>query len=263
MAIALITGITGQDGAYLAELLLEKGYEVHGTVRRSSSINTDRINKLLSEYSDNNQLSLHYSDLLDSSSITNLLNYIRPDEIYNLAAQSHVSVSFTNPILTTQIGTLGSISILEGIRHIDKDIKFYQASSSEMFGGSSKELLNEKSLFDSKSPYAASKVFAHEITKIYRESYDLFGVNGILFNHESPMRGETFVTRKITKAVGRISVGIQEKLTLGNLEASRDWGYAKDYVQGMWQMMQYELPEDWILATGKKQNSKRIRKGCI
>ena len=247
---ALITGITGQDGAYLAELLLEKGYEVHGTVRRSSSINTERLDGLISKYSDDNQLTLHYSDLLDSSSITNLLNNIRPDEVYNLAAQSHVSVSFINPIFTTQIGTLGSISILEGIRHLNKDVKFYQASSSEMFGGASKELLNEKSLFDAKSPYGASKVFAHEITKIYRESYELFGVNGILFNHESPLRGETFVTRKISKAVGRISVGIQERLTLGNLDASRDWGYAKDYVEGMWKMMQHDPAEDWMFAPG-------------
>ena len=260
---ALITGITGQDGAYLAELLLEKGYEVHGTVRRSSSINTDRIDGLISKYSDNNQLSLHYSDLLDSSSITNLLNNILPDEVYNLAAQSHVSVSFTNPIFTTQIGTLGSISILEAIRHLDKDVKFYQASSSELFGGSSKELLNEKSLFDAKSPYGASKVFAHEINKIYRESYDLFGVNGILFNHESPMRGETFVTRKITKAVGRIHVGIQERLTLGNLDASRDWGYAKDYVKGMWQMMQYDSPDDWVLATGISKTVREFAKAAF
>ena len=254
---ALITGITGQDGAYLAELLLEKGYEVHGTVRRSSSINTERIDSLISKYS-NDQLNLHYSDLLDSSSITNLLNNILPDEVYNLAAQSHVSVSFTNPIFTTQIGTLGSISILEGIRHLNKGVKFYQASSSEMFGGSSKERLNEKSLFDAKSPYGASKVFAHEITKIYRESYDLFGVNGILFNHESPLRGETFVTRKISKAVGRISVGIQERLTLGNLDASRDWGYAKDYVEGMWRMMQHTTPEDWVLATGVTKTVKEF-----
>ena len=257
MKKALITGITGQDGAYLAELLLEKGYEVHGTVRRSSSINTERIDSLISKYS-NDQLNLHYSDLLDSSSITNLLNNILPDEVYNLAAQSHVSVSFTNPIFTTQIGTLGSISILEGIRHLNKEVKFYQASSSEMFGGASKESLNEKSLFDAKSPYGASKVFAHEITKIYRESYDLFGVNGILFNHESPLRGETFVTRKISKAVGRISVGIQERLTLGNLDASRDWGYAKDYVEGMWRMMQHTTPEDWVLATGVTKTVKEF-----
>ncbi len=260
---ALITGITGQDGAYLAELLLEKGYEVHGTVRRSSSINTERIDGLISKYSDDNQLTLHYSDLLDSSSITNLLNNIRPDEVYNLAAQSHVSVSFINPIFTTQIGTLGSISILEGIRHLNKDVKFYQASSSEMFGGASKELLNEKSLFDPKSPYGASKVFAHEITKIYRESYELFGVNGILFNHESPLRGETFVTRKISKAVGRISVGIQERLTLGNLNASRDWGYAKDYVEGMWKMMQHDTAEDWILATGVTKTVKEFAEAAF
>ena len=260
---ALITGITGQDGAYLAELLLEKGYEVHGTVRRSSSINTERIDGLISKYSDDNQLTLHYSDLLDSSSITNLLNNIRPDEVYNLAAQSHVSVSFINPIFTTQIGTLGSISILEGIRHLDKDVKFYQASSSEMFGGASKELLNEKSLFDAKSPYGASKVFAHEITKIYRESYELFGVNGILFNHESPLRGETFVTRKISKAVGRISIGIQERLTLGNLDASRDWGYAKDYVEGMWKMMQHDTAEDWILATGVTKTVKEFAEAAF
>ena len=260
---ALITGITGQDGAYLAELLLEKGYEVHGTVRRSSSINTERIDSLISKHSNDNQLTLHYSDLLDSSSITNLLNNILPDEVYNLAAQSHVSVSFINPILTTQVGTLGSISILEGLRHLKKDVKFYQASSSEMFGGTSKEFLNEKSLFDAKSPYGASKVFAHEITKIYRESYELFGVNGILFNHESPLRGETFVTRKISKAVGRISVGIQDRLTLGNLDASRDWGYAKDYVEGMWRMMQHSTAEDWVLATGETKTVKEFAEAAF
>ena len=260
---ALITGITGQDGAYLAELLLEKGYEVHGTVRRSSSINTERIDSLISKHSNDNQLTLHYSDLLDSSSITNLLNNILPDEVYNLAAQSHVSVSFINPILTTQVGTLGSISILEGLRHLKKDVKFYQASSSEMFGGTSKEFLNEKSLFDAKSPYGASKVFAHEITKIYRESYELFGVNGILFNHESPLRGETFVTRKISKAVGRISIGIQNRLTLGNLDASRDWGYAKDYVEGMWKMMQHGTAEDWVLATGETKTVKEFAEAAF
>ena len=211
---ALITGITGQDGAYLTNLLLNKDYEVHGLLRRSSSINTSRIDDLISEYSPKNRLQLHYSDLLDSSSITNLINSINPDEIYNLAAQSHVSVSFENPIYTTQVGTLGSITILEALKHSDKKIKFYQASSSEMFGGSSKETLNESSAFNPKSPYGASKVFAHDITKIYRDSYDVFGVNGILFNHESPLRGETFVTRKISKAVGRIATGIQEKLTL-------------------------------------------------
>ena len=221
---ALITGITGQDGAYLTQLLLDKDYEVHGLLRRSSSINTSRIDDLISEYTPKNRLQLHYSDLLDSSSITNLINSINPDEIYNLAAQSHVSVSFENPIYTTQVGTLGSITILEALKHSDKKIKFYQASSSEMFGGSSKEILDESSAFNPKSPYGASKVFAHDITKIYRDSYDVFGVNGILFNHESPLRGETFVTRKISKAVGRIAAGIQEKLTLGNLDASRRLG---------------------------------------
>ena len=247
---ALITGITGQDGAYLSEFLLSKNYEVHGIVRRSSSFNTGRIDHLISKHTSDDKLQLYYSDLLDSSSITNLINYIQPDEIYNLGAQSHVAVSFQNPILTTQLGTLGTITILETIKHLDKKVKFYQASSSEMFGGTSKELLDENSLFNPKSPYGASKVFAHDITKIYRESYNVFGVNGILFNHESPLRGETFVTRKISKAVGRIAAGIQSKLTLGNLDASRDWGYAKDYIEGMWLMMQYDYPEDWVLATG-------------
>ena len=209
MKKALITGITGQDGYYLSKLLLENGYEVHGTVRRASLINTYRIDELISTY--RNGLTLHYSDLLDSASLSLLINTIQPDEVYNLAAQSHVSVSFKNPVYTTQVGTLGSVSILEAIRSKDKDIKFYQASSSEMYGGSSKEKLNESSPFDPKSPYAASKVFAHDITRIYRDSYDLFCVNGILFNHESPMRGETFVTRKITRAVGRIKMGIQKK----------------------------------------------------
>ncbi len=260
---ALITGVTGQDGAYLSELLLSKGYEVHGTVRRSSSINTVRIDDLISKFSENKKFVLHYSDLLDSSSLTNLIVKIEPDEVYNLAAQSHVAVSFTNPIFTTQVGTLGSISILEAIRNVDKNIKFYQASSSEMYGGASREKLNEKSKFDPKSPYAASKVFAHEITKVYRDSYDMFCVNGILFNHESPLRGETFVTRKISRAVGRISVGLQNKLTLGNIEASRDWGFAKDYVRGMWMMMQYDKPDDWVLATGQTQTVKDFAKAAF
>ena len=248
---AFITGITGQDGYYLAKMLLEKEYKVHGIIRRSSSINTSRIDSLMAKYQSDGQLSLYYSDLLDSSSLNSLINKIQPDEIYNLAAQSHVAVSFKNPVYTSQTGTLGSLSLLEAIRNSDKDIKFYQASSSEMYGGGTKEPLNEESLFDPKSPYAASKVFAHDITKIYRDSYDLFCVNGILFNHESPHRGETFVTRKITRAVTRISLGLQSKLTLGNLEASRDWGFAGDYVYGMWLMMQYEKADDWVLATGK------------
>ena len=251
MSKALITGITGQDGHYLTKLLLEKGYEVHGTLRRSSTFNTSRIDEIISAEQDTGNLQLHYADLLDSSSLNNLINNIQPDEIYNLAAQSHVAVSFKNPIYTTQVGTLGSISLLEAIRHANKKIKFYQASSSEMYGGGVEQKLDEESPFDPKSPYAVSKLFAHDITKVYRDSYDLFGVNGILFNHESPMRGETFVTRKITRAVGRIVMDLQEKLTLGNLEASRDWGFAGDYVEAMWMMMQEEIPDDWVIATGE------------
>lgn len=256
--IALITGITGQDGYYLSKLLLEKDYTVHGTVRRSSNINTERIDPLISEYSKDGRLELHYSDLLDSSSLSSLINLIKPDEVYNLAAQSHVGVSFKNPIFTTQVGTLGSLSLMEAIRHSDKKIKFYQASSSEMFGGKERIMLNENSPLIPKSPYASSKVFAHHTSQIYRDSYDLFFVNGILFNHESPHRGETFVTRKITKAVGRISQGIQSKLTLGNLDASRDWGFAGDYVKGMYLMMQHETPEDWVLATGETHTVKEF-----
>jgi GDPmannose 4,6-dehydratase len=249
--IALITGVTGQDGSYLSKFLISKGYKVHGTVRRSSSINTYRIDNLISENLDSDKFQLHYSDLLDSSSLNTLVQSIQPDEIYNLAAQSHVMVSFKNPIYTTQTGTLGSLSLLEAIRYSEKEIKFYQASSSEMYGGKLRESLNENSPFNPKSPYAASKVFAHNMTKMYRESYNLFCTNGILFNHESPLRGQTFVTRKITRALGRIVLGIQEKLTLGNLDASRDWGFAGDYVEGMWKMMQYDQPEDWVLATGE------------
>ncbi len=249
--VAFITGITGQDGYYLSKFLLEKDYVVHGTIRRSSLINTLRIDSLIAKYQESGQLVLHYSDLLDSSSLNSLIVNISPDEIYNLAAQSHVSVSFKNPIFTTQTSTLGSLSLLEAARYSDKKIKYYQASSSEMYGGASKEKLNENSLLDPKSPYAASKVFAHNMTKIYRDSYDLFCVNGILFNHESPYRGETFVTRKITRAATRIKLGIQTKLTLGNLEASRDWGFAGDYVEGMWMMMQHDVPDDWVIATGE------------
>ena len=258
MKKALITGITGQDGHYLTKLLIDKGYEVHGTIRRASSINTSRIDDLISKYQDEGILNLYYSDLLDSSSLGNLINSISPDEVYNLAAQSHVAVSFKNPIYTSQVGTLGTASLLEAIRNLDYKTKFYQASSSEMYGGASKEMLNEESKFDPKSPYAASKVFAHNMTKLYRESYDLFCVNGILFNHESPHRGETFVTRKITRAATRIKLGLQTKLTLGNLDASRDWGYAGDYVEGMWMMMQHESPDDWVLATGESHTVKEF-----
>ena len=260
MKKAFLTGITGQDGYYLSKFLIEKGYEVHGTVRRSSSINTDRIDPLISQYSKDGKLSLYYSDLIDSSSLNNLINMIEPDEIYNLAAQSHVMVSFKNPVYTSQTGTLGTLSLLEAVKNSPKKIKYYQASSSEMYGGGLKDKLNENSLFDPKSPYAASKVFSHHATKIYRDSYNLFCVNGILFNHESPYRGETFVTRKITKAVGRISIGIQSHVTLGNLEASRDWGFAGDYVEGMWQMMQNKNPDDWVLATGETHTVKEFAK---
>jgi len=260
MKKALLTGITGQDGYYLTRLLIDKGYEVHGTIRRTSSINTFRLDPLISKYQPDGILNLHYSDLLDSSSLELLINQIEPDEVYNLAAQSHVSVSFKNPIYTTQTATLGSISILEAIRNSNKDVKFYQASSSEMYGGDSKELLNEQSLFNPKSPYAASKVFSHNITQIYRESYDIFGVNGILFNHESPYRGETFVTRKITRALGRIACGLQSKVTLGNLDASRDWGFAGDYVKGMWMMLNHEKADDWVLATGETHTVKDFLK---
>ena len=251
MKSAFITGITGQDGYYLTKFLLDKDYVVHGTIRRSSTFNTSRIDSLISKFSSDKKINLYYSDLLDSSSLNNLINTIEPDEVYNLAAQSHVAVSFKNPVYTTQTGTLGSVSLLEAIKNLDKKTKFYQASSSEMYGGKEEIKLNEKSAFNPLSPYAASKVFAHNMTKLYRESYDLFCVNGILFNHESPHRGETFVTRKISRAVARISMGIQKKLTLGNLDSSRDWGFAGDYVEGMWMMMQHDKPDDWVLATGE------------
>ena len=257
---ALITGITGQDGYYLSNQLLEKGYEVHGLIRRASNINTNRIDPLISQYREEGKIQLYYSDLIDSSSLTNLINKVMPDEIYNLAAQSHVAVSFKNPIYSTFTSTIGPITILESIRNVDKDIKFYQASSSEMFGGSEKIVLNEESPFEPKSPYAAGKVFAHNITKVYRESYNIFAVNGILFNHESPHRGETFVTRKITRAVGRIYHKLQTNLTLGNLEASRDWGFAGDYTEGMFAMMQHKTPDDWVLATGETHTVKEFAK---
>ena len=255
---ALITGITGQDGYYLSKLLLDKGHSVYGLVRRSSNINTDRIDGLIAKYKNTDNLNLFYSDLIDSSSLTNLINKIKPDEIYNLAAQSHVAVSFKNPIYSTSTSNLGAITMLESLRNLEKNVKYYQASSSEMFGGANREVLNEDSPFDPKSPYAASKVFAHNITKLYRESYGIFAVNGILFNHESPLRGETFVTRKITRAVGRIHYKLQKKLTLGNLEASRDWGFAGDYVEGMHMMMQHDKPKDWVLATGESHSVKEF-----
>ena len=248
---AFVTGITGQDGYYLTKLLLQKGYEVHGTIRRSSNFNTQRIDPLIADQENTGLLNLYYSDLLDASSLNNLINSIQPDEIYNLAAQSHVAVSFKNPLYSAQTSVIGPITLLEAVKNSDKEIKYYQASSSEMFGGIDNEKLEEKSKFIPKSPYAVGKLFAHEITRVYRESYGIHAVNGILFNHESPLRGETFVTRKITKAVGRIKYNIQNKLTLGNLSASRDWGYAGDYVEGMHMMMQHSIADDWVLATGE------------
>jgi GDPmannose 4,6-dehydratase len=254
MKKAFITGITGQDGYYLSKYLLDKGYEVAGLIRRSSTFNTSRIDPLISQHPE--KIKLYFSDLLDPSSLNNLIMNIQPDEIYNLAAQSHVAVSFKNPMYTISSGNQGTVSLLEALRNSQKEMKYYQASSSEMFGGSKKEMLNENSLFEPKSPYAASKVFSHNMTKLYRDSYDLFAVNGILFNHESPQRGETFVTRKISRAVGRIYHGLQTKLTLGNLDASRDWGYAGDYVEGMWMMLQHDVPDDWVLATGETHTVK-------
>tara|TARA_B100000427_G_scaffold40044_2_gene28871 strand:+ start:8873 stop:9904 length:1032 start_codon:yes stop_codon:yes gene_type:complete len=257
---ALITGITGQDGYYLAKFLIEKGYEVHGTIRRSSSFNTERIDTLISKYKEDGLLTLYYSDLLDASSLSTLINKIKPDELYNLAAQSHVAVSFKNAFYSISTSTLGPTTLLESVKNSKKDIKFYQASSSEMYGGINNEKLNEESLFIPKSPYAAGKLFAHNLTKVYRESYDLFCSNGILFNHESPYRGETFVTRKISRAVGRIKNNLQTKLTLGNLEAVRDWGFAGDYVEGMWLMLQHDEPDDWVLATGEAHSVKEFAK---
>lgn len=260
MKKAFITGITGQDGYYLTKYLLENNYEIHGTIRRASTFNTTRIDSLISQYSTTNPINLYYSDLLDSASLYTLINKVMPDEVYNLAAQSHVAVSFKNPIYTTQVGNTGTISLLEAIKNTDKEIKFYQASSSEMFGGKDKIMLNEESPLVPKSPYAASKVFSYHMTQIYRDSYNLFCTNGILFNHESPMRGETFVTRKITRAVGRIVSGIQDKLILGNIEASRDWGFAGDYVEAMHKILNHKNPDDFVIATGETHTIKEFLK---
>jgi GDPmannose 4,6-dehydratase len=252
MKKALITGITGQDGAYLAEFLLDKGYEVHGLIRRASTFNTHRISHLFQDpHEENKRLILHYGDLSDSSNISRLLEKIRPDEIYNLGAQSHVRVSFDIPEYTGDIVGLGTLRLLDAIKDTQIKTKFYQASSSEMFGKAVELPLTEKSQFHPRSPYGCAKVYAFWTTKNYRESYGIFAVNGILFNHESPKRGETFVTKKITRGLVRIMLGLEEKLYLGNLEAKRDWGYAKDYVEGMWLMLQAKKPDDFVLATGK------------
>ena len=252
MSTALITGITGQDGFYLAKFLLEKNYDVHGTLRRSSTFNTSRIDGLISEYRDKNKLTLHYSDLLDSSSLNNLINSIEPDEVYNLAAQSHVAVSFESPEYTADTVGLGSLRILDAIRvlGLEKKTKYYQASSSELYGQVQESPQKETTPFYPRSPYAAAKLYAYWITVNYREAYGIFACNGILFNHESPVRGETFVTRKITRALARISLGMQKTLYLGNLDAKRDWGHAKDYVEMQWLMLQQDQPDDFVIATG-------------
>jgi GDPmannose 4,6-dehydratase len=245
MKRALVTGITGQDGSYLAEILLEKGYEVYGMVRRSSSFNRSRIDHLRGE------IELVYGDLGDGSSLNQLMRTIRPDEVYNLGAQSHVRVSFDIPEYTADVAGLGTLRLLDAIREGDLTCRFYQASSSEMFGKAKEVPQNEETPFHPRSPYAVGKVFAHWITRNYREAYGMYAVNGILFNHESPRRAETFVTRKITVGVGAILRGETSELRLGNLEAKRDWGYAKDYMDGAWRMLQQDEPDDYVLATGE------------
>jgi GDPmannose 4,6-dehydratase len=253
---ALITGITGQDGSYLAELLLAKGYDVHGIIRRSSSFNTDRIDHIYQDpHAPNPKLSLHYGDLTDGSGLRDILSKCKPTEIYNLGAQSHVRVSFDQPVYTVQTDAVGTIAMLEAIRDLEQQtgypVKFYQASSSEMFGKVAETPQKETTPVHPRSPYACAKVFSYWQVVNYRESYDMFAVNGILFNHESPRRGETFVTRKVTRAAARIKLGLQKKLFMGNLEAKRDWGFAGDYVEAMWIMLQQDKPDDYVIATGE------------
>ena len=251
--IALITGITGQDGAYLAEFLLSKNYIVHGIKRRSSSFNTERIDHLFQERSDDSTFILHYGDMSDGMNITRLIRDINPDEIYNLAAMSHVRVSFDTPEYTANIDALGTLRILEAVRLLgmEKQVKIYQASTSELFGKVQETPQSEKTPFYPRSPYGVAKMYAYWITKNYREAYGIFASNGILFNHESPLRGETFVSRKITRAVTRISVGLQNQLLIGNLNAKRDWGHAKDYVKSMWMMLQHNNADDFVIASGQ------------
>ena len=259
MKVALITGITGQDGSYLAELLLEKGYEVHGIKRRSSSLNTDRIDHLYQDpHHPNQRLKLHYGDLTDAMNLTRIIEECQPDEIYNLGAMSHVKVSFDTPEYVGNVDGLGTLRILEAVRllGLEKKTRIYQASTSELYGGmpenkNDKGFYDENSPFYPRSPYGVAKIYGFWITKNYREAYNMFACNGILFNHESPRRGETFVTRKITRATARIALGLQKKIYLGNLDAKRDWGHAKDYVRMMWMILQAEQPEDWVIATGK------------
>ena len=261
MKKALITGITGQDGSYLAELLLNKGYEVHGIKRRASQINTDRIDHLfIDPHEKNVKFILHHGDMTDSSSLTRIIQDVQPDEIYNLAAQSHVAVSFEEPEYTANSDALGALRILEAIRilRLEKKTKFYQASTSELYGLVKETPQSENTPFYPRSPYAAAKLYAHWITINYREAYDIFACCGILFNHESPVRGETFVTRKITRALVKIKLGLQETLYIGNLNALRDWGHAKDYVRAMWLMLQQNQPEDFVIATGKQHSVKEF-----
>jgi GDPmannose 4,6-dehydratase len=257
---ALITGVTGQDGSYLAELLLEKGYEVHGVIRRSSSFNTKRVDDIYSDpHTPGARFFLHYGDLSDSSSINKMIEKIQPDEIYNLGAQSHVKVSFEIPEYTGDVVGLGTLRVLEAVRESHPKTKIYQAGSSEMYGLVQETPQKETTPFYPRSPYAAAKVYGHWLAVNYRESYDLFVCNGILFNHESPRRGETFVTRKITRGVAAIKLGLQDKLYLGNLDAKRDWGYAKDYVEAMWLMLQQDKADDYVIATGETHS---VREFC-
>ncbi len=248
---ALITGVTGQDGSYLAEFLLDKGYEVFGLIRRSSSFNTDRIDHLYKDPHEQPKLKLIYADLTDGSNLHSILNEVNPNEVYNLGAQSHVRVSFDQPIYTANVDALGTLRILEAVRSMKKPAKFYQASSSEMYGKVLETPQSENTPFYPRSPYGCAKVYSFWQTVNYREAYNLFACNGILFNHESPRRGETFVTRKITRAATRIKLGLQNKLYLGNLDAKRDWGFAGDYVEAMWLMLQQDEPDDYVVATGE------------
>ena len=255
MKKALITGITGQDGSYLAEFLLDKGYEVHGVKRRASLINTDRIDHLYQDpHEQNRKFILHHGDLTDATSLIRIIQEVQPDEIYNLAAQSHVAVSFEEPEYTANSDALGALRILEAIRilKLEKKTKYYQASTSELYGATLKTPQNEKTPFYPRSPYGVAKLYAYWITVNYREAYGIYACNGILFNHESPVRGETFVTRKITRALARIKIGLQKNLYLGNLNALRDWGHAKDFVEAQWLMLQQQKPEDFVIATGKQ-----------
>ena len=271
MKVALITGITGQDGSYLAELLLEKGYEVHGIKRRSSSLNTDRINHLYQDpHHPNQRLKLHYGDLTDAMNLTRIIEECQPDEIYNLGAMSHVKVSFDTPEYVGNVDGLGTLRILETVRllGLEKKTRIYQASTSELYGGmpenkNEKGFYDENSPFYPRSPYGVAKIYGFWITKNYREAYNMFACNGILFNHESPRRGETFVTRKITRATARIALGLQNKFYLGNLDSQRDWGHAKDYVRMMWMILQADEAQDWVIATGKTTSVRDFVKMCF